>query len=60
MKLKDKIKLQKALGLIQKADILINEVATSDEKFRFDGNANFRIFDINRLIRILEQDIKHM
>jgi hypothetical protein len=49
-------KLQKALELVKKADLLIEDVVKSSDKFKYDGNTNALRNRIQGVINILSDN----
>ena len=58
MKAKDYRKIVKALELLKKAEVLMNEVDQACEEIRYSSNAQFRRSRLESTISIIESDVK--
>ena len=58
MKAKDYRKIVKALELLKKAEVLMNEVDQACEEIRYSSNAQFRRSRLESAISIIESDVK--
>ena len=54
----DSKKLQKALDLMEKANLLIDAVETSDKKFNHSSNSNFRKNRVRAALDIMKSEVR--
>ena len=60
MKAKDYRKMAKALELLKKAEVLMNEVDQACEEIRYSSNAQFRRSRLESAISIIQSDVNQL